>query len=157
VDFYAPRSTGVCRGVALEERTEDGALQLYETATGRRLDDTIPKVNGGTAGGSEAWNGDASGIYYTRYPHGGRAAGGDLPFYQQIYYHKLGTPIAEDTYVLGKEFPKIAEVRREPESGRALSASPTLSNGDGGEHAHWLRTLPRRWTQITRFETGSLK
>ncbi|HZE19694.1 MAG TPA: prolyl oligopeptidase family serine peptidase [Candidatus Angelobacter sp.] len=157
MDFYAPSLDGKYVAVSLSKNgTEDGTLQLYETATGRRLDDTIPKVNGGTAGGSAAWNGDASGIYYSRYPHEGERPAEDLPFYQQIYYHKLGTPIAEDTYVLGKEFPKIAEV--------ALSTSPDgrylladVSNGDGGEHAHWLRDASAAWTQITRFEDGIIE
>ena len=154
IDFYAPSLDGKYAAVSLSKNgTEDGTLQMYETATGRRLDDTIPGVNGGTAGGSAAWNADASGIYYTRYPHEGERAAEDLAFYQQIYYHKLGTSIAEDTYVLGKEFPKIAEIE--------LSASPDgrylladVSNGDGGEHAYWLRGTSAAWTQITRFEDG---
>jgi prolyl oligopeptidase len=154
IDFYAPSLDGQYAAVSLSKNgTEDGILQIYETATGRRLDDTIPKVNGGTAGGSAAWNADASGIYYTRYPHEGERPAEELPFYQQIYYHKLGTPIAEDTYVLGKEFPKIAEIELSTSpDGRYLLAD--VSNGDGGEHAHWLRGASAAWTQITRFEDG---
>ena len=152
IDFYAPSLDGKYVAVSLSKNgTEDGVLFIYETATGRRLDDTIPKVNGGTAGGSAAWNADASGIYYTRYPHEGERRTEDLPFYQQVYYHKIGTPTAEDAYVLGKEFPKIAEVE--------LSTSPDgqylladVSHGDGGEHAYWLRSAGAGWTQVARFE-----
>lgn len=154
IDFYAPSLDGKYVAVSLSRNgTEDGTLHIYETATGRRLDDTIPKVNGGTAGGSAAWNADASGIYYTRYPHEGERPAQDLPFYQQVFYHRLGTPIAEDAYILGKEFPKIAEVELSTSpDGRYLLAD--VSNGDGGEHAHWLRGASAGWTQITRFEDG---
>ena len=60
----------------------------------------IPRVNGGTAGGSATWNADASGVYYTRYPREGERPAEDLPFYLQIYFHKLGTPVSADPYVL---------------------------------------------------------
>ncbi|HEY2924328.1 MAG TPA: prolyl oligopeptidase family serine peptidase [Candidatus Eisenbacteria bacterium] len=158
IDFYAPSLDGRYVAVSLSKNgTEDGTLHLYQAASGRPLPDVIPRVNGGTAGGSAAWNQDASAIYYTRYPHEGERPAEDLPFYQQIYYHKLGTPISEDTYVLGKEFPKIAEIQ--------LSTSPDgqyvladVSNGDGGEHAYWVLTATTgTWIQFARFEDGILE
>ena len=30
----------------------------------------------------------------------------DLDFYQQLYFHKLGTKTEADTYALGKDFPR---------------------------------------------------
>jgi len=152
IDFYSPSLDGKYVAVSLSKNgTEDGTLHLYETATGRQLDDAIAGVNGGTAGGSAAWNADASGIYYTRYPHVGERPAHDLPFYLQIYFHKMGTPVGADTYVLGREFPKIAEIK--------LSISPDgqftladVSNGDGGEHAYWVLAPGGHWTQVTRFE-----
>ncbi|HEX7077103.1 MAG TPA: prolyl oligopeptidase family serine peptidase [Candidatus Eisenbacteria bacterium] len=154
IDFFVPSLDAKVVAVSLSENgSEDGTLYFYETDTGRRLDDVIPRVNGGTAGGSAAWNADASGVYYTRYPREGERAPEELPFYQQIYFHRLGTPVAADTYVLGREFPKIAEI--------ALSTSPDggsiladVSNGDGGEHAYWLLAPGAAWTQVTRFEDG---
>ena len=155
IDFYEPSLDGNLVAVSLSKGgTEDGTLFFYDTATGRRLDDAIPGVNGGTAGGSATWNADGSGVYYTRYPHEGERPKADLPFYQQIYFHKLGTPVSADAYVLGKEFPKIAEI--------ALSTSPDgksiladVSNGDGGEHAYWLLAAPGApWVQLTHFEDG---
>ena len=43
---------------------------------GKKLADEIPRVQFPTGGGSAAWTADGSGIFYTRYPHPGRAAGG---------------------------------------------------------------------------------
>lgn len=151
IDFYAPSLDGKYVAVSLSMNgTEDGTLYFYETATGQRLEDAIPGVNGGTAGGSAAWNADGSGVYYTRYPRQGERPQEELPFYQQIHFHKLGSPLAEDSYVLGREFPKIAEIE--------LSTSPDgrwvladVSNGDGGEHAYWLRLVDGSWTQLTQF------
>src|SRR5262249_34332997 len=110
----------------------------------------IPRVNGGTAGGSVAWNAAGTGFYYTRYPRGNERPKKDLDFYQQVYFHKLGTPTAEDTYAIGKDFPRIAEtVLQTSHDGRYLLA--TVANGDGGEFAHYLRGPSGKWTQLTHF------
>jgi hypothetical protein len=72
--------------------------------TGQETGDLIPRVNGGTAGGSLAWNADGSGFWYTRYPRAGERLTADLDFYQQVYFHKLGTKIEADTYALARIF-----------------------------------------------------
>ena len=77
--------------------SEDGTLHFYETATGKALPDAIAHVQYPTAGGSAAWNADGTGIYYTRFPRKGERPDADLNFYQQVYFHKLGTPDTEDT------------------------------------------------------------
>ena len=95
------------------------------TAPGKELGDTIAHVQYPTAGGSAAWNADGSGVYYTRFPRKGERPEEDLNFYQQVYFHKLGTPDSADTYSIGKEFPRIAEVK--------LESSTTASTS-------WLRS-----------------
>jgi prolyl oligopeptidase len=155
IDFYTPSLDGKLVAVSLSKGgTEDGTLYFYDTESGRRLEDTIPRVNGGTAGGSAVWKGDGTGVYYTRYPHEGERPLADLPFYQQIYFHKVGTPVSVDTYVIGKEFPKIAEIALSSSvDGQSILAD--VSNGDGGEHSHWLLANPGgSWVQVTRFEDG---
>ncbi len=90
---------------------EEGDVHVYETKTGRELPDIIPRVNYPTGGGSVAWNEDSSGVYCTRYPRGGERPAEDLNFYQQVYFHRLGTRTEDDAYVIGEEFPRIAETR----------------------------------------------
>jgi len=157
IDFYAPSLDGKLVAVSLSRNgSEAGSLYFYEADTGRRLDDVIPRVNGGTAGGSATWNADGSGVYYTRYPREGERAAEDLPFYQQIYFHRIGTPPAADTYVLGKDFPKIAEIQLSTSlDGKTILAD--VSNGDGGEHMYWLLPQGGSWTQITRFEDDAVE
>jgi prolyl oligopeptidase len=134
-----------------ENGSEEGTLYIYETATGQQRPDLIGRVQGATAGGSAAWNADGSGLFYTRYPSPGERPGEDLHFFQQVYFHKLGTPVEQDTYELGKEFPRIAETQLEASpDGRYTLAS--VANGDGGEYAHYLREPSGAWRQITRFE-----
>jgi prolyl oligopeptidase len=154
MDFYSPSLDGKLVAISLsKDGTEDGSLHVYETLTGRKLEDVIPGVNGGTAGGSAAWDADGSGIYYTRYPRPGERPEEDLPFYQQIYFHKLGTPVSADSYVLGREFPKIAEIELATSpDGRYVMAD--VSNGDGGEHAYWLRAPDGTWTRFADFKDG---
>jgi prolyl oligopeptidase len=151
IDFYVPSRDGRLVAVSLSEGgSEEGTLHIYEAASGKELGDIIPRVYGGTAGGSAAWNAESTGFYYTRYPRGTERAKEDLNFYQQLYFHKLGTPTADDTYVLGKDFPRIAEITLETsEDGRYLLV--TVANGDGGEFAHYLHGPSGHWMQLTRF------
>src|SRR5581483_6670201 len=90
IDFYVPSLDGKFVAVSMSKGgSEDGAVSIFEVATGKALSDVIPRVNYPTGGGSLAWNGDASGFYYTRYPHAGERAEADLNFYQQVWFHRL--------------------------------------------------------------------
>jgi len=151
IDFAVPSHDGKRVAVSLSESgSEDGTLFIYDVETGKPLPDKIPRVQYPTGGGSAAWNSDDSGIYYTRYPHSGERPAEDLNFYQQIYFHKLGTPVEQDHYELGKEFPRIAEIILESSrDGRWLLA--TVANGDGGEFAHYLLIARGHWQQVTKF------
>jgi len=150
IDFYVPSLDGKFVAVSLSKGgSEDGTVSVFEVASGKRLPDTIPRVNGATAGGSVAWNGDATGFWYTRYPHAGERSPADLDFYQQVYFHRIGTPSSDDEYSLGKEFPRIAEVALEASAdGKFVLAR--VANGDGGDFLHYLRNPDGRWHQLTR-------
>src|SRR5439155_11209422 len=116
----------------------------------KRTRDVIPHAHGGTAGGSLAWNADGSGFWFTRYPHEGEKPKEELDFWQQVWFHKLGN--ANDTYELGKELPRIAEIQlQSSEDGKHLFA--LVSNGDGGDRALWVRASGG-WTQVSKFEDG---
>jgi prolyl oligopeptidase len=154
IDFYVPTLDGSRVAVSLSEGgTESGTVRVLETATGRELPDRVPRVNGGTAGGSVAWNADGSGFCYTRYPRHGEGSTADMDFYQQVYFHKLGAHGADDTYELGEDFPRIAEtVLETSDDGRYVLA--TVANGDGGEFEHFLRKPDGAWVQFTHFADG---
>jgi len=152
MDFWVPSHDGKKVAVSLSENgSEDGTLYIYDVETGKALPDKISRVQFPTAGGSVAWNADDTGIYYTRYPHPGERPAEDLNFFQQIYFHRLGTPVEQDRYELGKEFPRIAEIVLESSrDGRYVLA--TVANGDGGDYAFYLLGPENHWTQISRFE-----
>jgi prolyl oligopeptidase len=92
-------------------------------------------------------------VFYTRYPRPGERPEADLAFWQQVWFHRLGTPVEEDKYEIGKEFPRIAEIELEASSdGHWLVA--TVANGDGGDFAHYVRAASGQWQQLTRFADG---
>src|SRR5262252_3099344 len=151
IDWFVPSLDGKRTAVSLSKGgSQDGTLHFYETATGKALPDTIAHVQYPTAGGSAAWNADGTGVFYTRFPRKGERPDTDLNFYQQIYFHKLGTPDSDDTYSMGKDFPRIAEINLEPSrDGKYILA--TVANGDGGDFAHYLLGPDKTWRQITQF------
>jgi prolyl oligopeptidase len=154
VDFYVPSFGGKYVASALSENgSEDSSAHIFEVATGKEIGDVVPRVNFATGGGSIAWKADKSGFYYTRYPQGNERAPEDANFYQQVYFHKLGTDAKDDTYVIGKDFPRIAEILlHTSDDGRWLLVA--VANGDGGQFAHYLMDSAGKWTQLTHFEDG---
>jgi len=94
--------------------------------------------------------GDQSGFFYTRYPAEGERPAADLPFYQQVYLHKLGKAPAADVYALGKDFPRIAETKLDTSyDGRYTLAA--VANGDGGEFSFYLREPKGEWNKVAGF------
>ena len=90
IDWYAPAPDGTVVAVSLSSHgTEEGTLHLYDVETGDPVDVQIPRVNSGTAGGSVAWRGDATGYWYTRHPAPGERPDGDMGFFQEIWFHEI--------------------------------------------------------------------
>jgi prolyl oligopeptidase len=139
IDFFEPSLDGTRVAVSLSRGgTEAGDLHVYDLRAGTELPDVLPHVNGGTAGGGVAWSGDGTGMLYTRYPQPGERPDDELDSWQQVYFHTLGTPFADDRYVMGKDFPRIAEISfRSSDDGQW--ALVVVRNGDGGEVGWWLR------------------
>lgn len=154
IDWFVPSLDGKRLAVSLSQGgSEQGTLHFFEADTGRELSDTIPRVQFPTAGGSAAWTADSSGILYTRYPHEGERPEPDLNFFQQVWFHRLGTPVAGDRLELGQDFPRIAEIELNgSEDGKWILAS--VANGDGGDYEHFLRDGSGAWHQLTHFEDG---
>jgi len=152
IDWYVPSPDGKLVAVSLSKAgSEAGDVHVYDVATGKSLDIVIPRVQNGTAGGSLAWAPDGKGFYYTRYPRGEEKPAADRDFYQQLYYHELGTPTEKDRYELGKDLPRIAEIKawtHQP-TGRVLA---TVQDGDGGEFAHFVRSPDGTWRQFAGFK-----
>jgi prolyl oligopeptidase len=157
IDWYVPSRDGRMVAVSMSENgSEDGSVSVFDVETGRKHPDLVPRAQFPTGGGDLEWNPDSTGFYYTRYPQGNERPREDINFFQQIFFHRLGTPAGEDTYVLGKELPKIAECRiSSTEDGKYVLIA--VANGDGGEFAHYLRLPDGKWKQITQFADKVVK
>ena len=141
IDWFSPSPDGALVAVSLSEHgTEDGTLHVFDVATGAATDVTIPRVNSGTAGGGVAWRGDCTGFWYTRHPGPDERPESDLGFFQDVWFHQLGMPLAHDTRELSGVFidNRIAE--------NFLATSPDgrwvidrVQRGDGGEWQTFVR------------------
>jgi prolyl oligopeptidase len=145
IDFAAPSVDGRYLAASLSTGgSESGDVHVYDAATGQALPEVIARVNYATAGGGVVWNTDSTGFYYTRYPREGERAAADMHFYQQVYFHKLGEKPESDTYEIGKDFPRIAEISfAASRDSRYIGVS--VAFGDGGDHEYWLLAPGRPW------------
>jgi prolyl oligopeptidase len=152
IDWYVPSFDGSKVAVSLSfAGTECGDAHVFDAAAGRDLGDVVRRVNGGTAGGSLAFSADGAGFYYTRYPRPGERPADELGFDVHVYWHALGSDPASDRYEIGREFPRIAEIRLES-SRDGLFTLASVQKGDGGEFTHWLRDRSGAWRALTRYE-----
>ena len=165
IDWVVPSPSGTRVAASLSKAgSETGDLYIFDVTTGQQVFETIPRVHGGTAGGSLAWANDYS-FYYTRYPREGERAAEDMDFYVQVYFHTLGTDPKNDRYEIGKDFPKIGEIMLEVSNSPGVDSASTMllvtvQNGDGGEFMHFLRSYPQvfgeprklAYRQLTTYE-----
>ncbi|HXP95769.1 MAG TPA: prolyl oligopeptidase family serine peptidase, partial [Telmatospirillum sp.] len=153
IDWYVPSPDGGKIAVSLSRQgSEQGSLHIFDSKSGREMGESVPRVQNPTAGGSVAWRADGSGFWYTRYP-GAERPQADRQFFQQVYYHRIGGNPAKDAYVLGKAFPKIAEIRLDNRAD-ARRILIEVKNGDGGEVMHIILTDDGKVHPVTRFEDG---
>ncbi len=140
IDFFKPSPDGKRVAISVSRNgSEDGTLRVLDVASGRALEDVIPRVTYPTGGGDVAWSAGGSGLYYTQYPAPGTRPPADVHFYQQVFFHQLGTPASKDQPELGADFPRIAETRLESSrNGRVITA--LVENGDGGDYSLYLKT-----------------
>lgn len=147
-DWFVPSLDGKLVAASLSVKgTEAGTVHVFDVATGKQRPDRVERANSGTAGGSLAWVKD--GFYYTRHPAPGERPPADLGFFQEVWFHRLGTPSSQDVYASGREFvdPRIAEhVLQSSRDGAWVLDH--VQKGDGGQYETWLRGPDGAWRRI---------
>lgn len=114
-------------------------FRVREVATGKDADETLVRIKFS----SIAWTKDAKGFFYSRYPDPpkGAAAGtfDDLAN-QRLYYHRVGTPQAEDVVVFETpQEPKWGFVPQVTDDGRYLVI--TIWRGSESEYRVYVMDL----------------
>jgi len=99
LDWWFPSDDGkyVAYGTSVSG-SEESALHVIETDTGRILPDTIER----TRFASLAWKKDNSGFYYTRHPRKGDVPPGEEVYHVKVFYHTLGSDPAKDPLIFGQ-------------------------------------------------------
>ena len=136
IDWFVPSPDGTKVAVAASDGgSEIADIQIVDL-TGHVLE-TVPDAQRPTAGGDAGWTPDGKGLYYTRYPRAGEPHADEPSFWQQVYLHTLGAPVASDRYELGKDLPKDAEIMLDVDpSGRVIA---TVQKGDSGILRHYVK------------------
>ncbi len=141
IDWFVSSPDGQLVAVSLSSHsTEQGTLHLFSIPSGEPVDVSIPRVQGGTAGGSLAWAGDSSGFWYTRGPAPGERPREDLAFFQEVWHHVVGEPLNRDRCDQPGPLadPRIVEHFLEASSDRRWVMDRT-QKGDGGEWQVFVR------------------
>ena len=103
LDWYHPSEDGRLLAWGISEGgTEHSTLRVRDVETGADLSDVIPW----TRACSLAWEPDARGFFYTRYPEPGTVAEGEENYHRQVYHHTLGTDWRADPLVFGAGRPQ---------------------------------------------------
>jgi len=151
IDWFVPSPDGRLVAVSLSDNgSEIGTLHLFDVASRRQVGEVISAVQYPTAGGSLAWRSDSRGFWYTRYPGPERPAA-EQHFFQKVYFHRIGDKPSKDAYVLGREFPKVAEIFLDNRFNPNFLLV-TVANGDGGEFEHYVIGPDGRVHHVARFE-----
>ena len=148
-DLYVPSWDGRLLATCLSEGgSEEGDLRVFDVVSGKRLPDVIHRAQR-IGGSAVAWAPDGRGFHYVHHPQPGERPAEDLDFFQQVYFHRLGTSETEDTYALGKEFPRIAEVELDslPNEERYLVS---VAHGDGGQFELWVGDGRSPWVRVSQ-------
>lgn len=138
IDWFVPSPDGRLVAVSLSSHgTEDGTLHVFDTSSSELVDVRIPRIT--LMGGSLAWRGDSRAFWYTRYPAPGERNDDDLRFYQEVWFHEIGS--SDDRRELAGVFADDRIVENE------LSSSPDgrwvldrAQRGDGGEWELFVRS-----------------
>ena len=148
IDWWVPSPDGSKLAIADSDAGSELADLHIVDLNGKELE-VIPNVQHPTAGGDAAWTPDGKGIYYTRYPARGEKPDNELDFWQQVYFHQLGTPVAKDRAELDKDLPQTAEIVLQSDArGRILAG---VERGDGGIYRWYLKDQ-KGWRQIADWD-----
>src|SRR4051794_7828956 len=139
IDWYCASPDGSRVAVSLSQHgTEDGTVYVCDVATGEAVDGPLAHVNSGTAGGSLAWRADSGGFWCTWHAAPGTVRDADLGFYQEVWFHELGTDGGRRELAGSFAEDRVAE--------NVLHASPDgrwvmdlVQKGDGGEWQLFVR------------------
>ena len=147
IDWYVPSPDGRLVAVSLSSHgTEDGTLHVFEVTSGELVEPRIPRIS--VMGGSLAWRGDSGAFWYTRYPAPAERPPEDLRFFQEVWFHELGSD--EDRRDLAGVFAdeRIAENElSSSHDGRWVM--DRVQRGDGGEWEVFVREQDEgAWRQI---------
>jgi prolyl oligopeptidase len=101
LDWWYPSEDGALLAYGTSEGgNEMSTLQVMDVDTHELLPDRIPQ----TRGAAVAWEPDANGFYYTRFPAPGEVPAGEEFFHRKVYHHALGDDCRNDPLVFGGEF-----------------------------------------------------
>lgn len=154
-DWAVPSGDGAKVAVSLSRNgSEAGDLHVFDVATGRDLNETIPDVQYPTAGGSIAWARGSQGFWYTRYP-GDSAPEADRHFNLHVFFHKLGTPWRQDPLIVGEAdgLERISEIFLDNRCDLD-EVMMMVQRGDGNTWAYYVLAEGRKPVQIGTYENG---
>lgn len=99
LDWYYPDRSGRLLAYGRSSGGDEwSTLRILDVDTGEHLPDEIARARAA----SVSWVPDGSGFFYTRYPGPSEVPEGEESYHRRVYFHALGSAVAEDPLIFGE-------------------------------------------------------
>jgi dipeptidyl aminopeptidase/acylaminoacyl peptidase len=159
IDWFVPSWDGKLVAVSISKGgSESGDVHVFDVATGKPAGEVVPRAStaarpAATSRGQKTTRGSTTRA--TRATASAPAA--DLDFYQQLYFHALGTSARQGPVRAQARICRASPKSKWNSTARRAACWRGVQNGDSGEFLHFVRSPEGKWRQFAEFKDAAVQ